>query len=126
MVFLTMLSPPVCHEFAGAHYIGDVHGVKDEAVIAAVRWHTTGRADMSLLEKVVYIADLTSEDRTFPDIERVRALSEESLDAAVRYAQCYVMEKLVRQRKPVVQEAWEAYNYYLPCGVEKEPVDDVL
>ena len=43
-------------------------------VISAVRWHTTGRADMSLLEKIVYLADYIDESRTFPDCVALRDL----------------------------------------------------
>ena len=46
----------------------------DPEVISAVRWHTTGRADMSLLEKIVYLADYIDESRTFPDCVALRNL----------------------------------------------------
>ena len=46
----------------------------DPEVISAVRWHTTGRADMSLLEKIVYLADYIDESRTFPDCVALRDL----------------------------------------------------
>ena len=54
------------------------------AVASAIRWHTTGRAGMSLLEKIVYMADYVEPNRTFPGVERLRALAYEDLDAAMR------------------------------------------
>lgn len=119
---LALENPPTWHAVAGARYIQDTLGIRDQDVVDAVRYHTTGRAEMTLLDKVVYIADLTSEDRTFPDIDKVRALSERSLDEAVRYSLCYTVEQLIHRGKPLIRDAWEAYNYYLL----KEPENDIL
>lgn len=60
------------HQLSGAVYIKKYLGVKDEDIISAVRYHTTGRENMTLLEKVVYIADYISADRKYPGVERMR------------------------------------------------------
>lgn len=46
-------------------------GIKDIDILNAVRYHTAGRADMSMLEKIVYLGDLTSADRSYKDVENI-------------------------------------------------------
>lgn len=55
----------------------------DRDVVDAIRWHTTGRADMTLLEKVVYMADYIEPNRVFEGVETLRALAYEDLDRAM-------------------------------------------
>ena len=56
--------------------------IKDPDIINAVSFHTTGRAGMSTLEKVVYLADAIEPNRTYPGVDEVRRLAEEDLDKA--------------------------------------------
>ena len=53
-------------------------GIEDEDIINAVRYHTVARAGMSRLEQIIYLADLTSAERDYPDVERMRRLSDRS------------------------------------------------
>ena len=55
----------------------------DASVVEAIRWHTTGRADMTLLEKVIYMADYIEPNRDFEGVEVLRKLACEDLDKAV-------------------------------------------
>lgn len=59
----------------------DYH-ISDADLLHAVRYHTTGRADMSLLEKILYLADAIEPGRDYPGVGRARQLAEESLDRA--------------------------------------------
>ena len=70
------------HAKTGACVARDVYGVSDD-VYEAIFWHTTGRADMSLLEKILYIADYMEPNRDFPGVERLRELAYRDLDQAV-------------------------------------------
>ena len=58
------------------------YGIKDQDILNAVKYHTTGRAGMSLLEKVLYLADAIEPARSYPGVETARKLAEESLDKA--------------------------------------------
>lgn len=58
-------------------------GIREEEVLSAVACHTTGKAGMSLLDKVVYVADMISADRDYPGVEKFRALAEKDLDTAM-------------------------------------------
>ena len=70
------------HAKTGAALARDLFGVSDE-VFDAIRWHTTGRAGMTLLEKVVYLADYIEPSRDFPGLDDLRRLCYESIDDAM-------------------------------------------
>ena len=74
------------HAMSGAAYIEHVLGIKDYEIITAVRYHTTARAEMSQLEKLLYLADFTSADRDYDDIDVMREKVEISMEAALDYA----------------------------------------
>lgn len=77
-------APQIAHGFAAAEYIRRL-GVTDERVIGAVRYHSTGRPNMTKLEKILFVADHISLERSYPDAEYVRKLAKKSLDEAVVY-----------------------------------------
>jgi nicotinate-nucleotide adenylyltransferase len=67
------------HSKTGAALSRDLFGISDE-VYGAIFWHTTGKADMTLLEKIIYIADYIEPNRSFDGVEKLRALAYERLD----------------------------------------------
>ena len=64
--------PSVMHQFLGAYIVENVLKIKDIEVINAVKYHTTGRPNMSATEKLIFIADLIEPTRTFPGVEKLR------------------------------------------------------
>ena len=80
----TRACPPVVHGFLGAHLARTLYGVEDEAVLGAIRLHTVGGEGMTLLEKIVYLADATEPGRDFPGVEEVRGAAERSVDEGLR------------------------------------------
>ena len=84
---LELSMPALLHAPAGAVLARTQYHVNNPAVLAAIRWHTTGRRNMTPLEKVVYLADMIEPTRAyFPGLEQIRALAPVELDAAVRLA----------------------------------------
>jgi len=70
------------HAKTGAGISSALFGVSNE-VRSAINWHTTARADMSLLEKIIYMADYIEETRHFDEVEKLRSLAYEDLDKAM-------------------------------------------
>ena len=105
--------PLLWHAMAGSIFIQDALNVTDEDIINAVRYHTSARAGMSKLEKIVYLADLTSADREYGDVEKMRALSKASLEKAMLYAMQYIISDLVAHKSPIVNDTMEAYNEFI-------------
>lgn len=99
------------HAVAGEVYLRKELSVTDMEILSAVRWHTTGKEDMSLLEKIIYVADLTSEDREYPDVNEVRAMAEESLDKALMRGLSFTIEDNARKCRPIHIDTIKAFNY---------------
>ena len=75
--------PKLYHARTGARIARELFGVSD-AVFGAIEWHTTGRPDMTTLEKIIYLADFIEPNRrVFPGLEEVRVLAFEDLDRAM-------------------------------------------
>ena len=73
-------APKLWHAIAGAVYVKQLLRIRDKDIVNAVRYHTTARAGMTLLEKIVYIADYTSEGRGYKGVEEMREASNMSIE----------------------------------------------
>lgn len=72
---LEVNSRALSHSIIGSYVAKEVFKIEDEEIINAIRYHTTGRENMSLLEKIIYMADLIEEGRKFPRVEELRELA---------------------------------------------------
>lgn len=99
------------HAVAGEVYLRTKLGVTDEEILSSVRYHTTGKEDMTLLQKVIYVADLTSADREYPDVEDVRKMAEESLEKATLRGLSFTIESNAKINRPIHIDTVKAYNY---------------
>lgn len=97
---LELSMPALLHAPAGAVLARTQYHVNNPAVLSAIRWHTTGRRNMTDLEKVVYLADMIEPTRAyFPGLERIRALAAQDLTGAVRLAAALSAEYVARRGK---------------------------
>lgn len=104
-------SEKLLHSKTGAALSRDLFGVADD-VYSAIRWHTTGKANMSLLEKIVYLADYVEPNRSFDGVEKLRKLCYEDIDAAMELGLKMSIEELEELGSPIHPKTVEAYNYY--------------
>ena len=102
--------PQLLHAVTGAAAAGQVFHETEE-VCGAIRWHTTGRADMTVLEKILYLADLIEPTRRFTGVERLRALAEANLDAAVRESLRHTITYLQDRNEPIDPHSREALEF---------------
>ena len=108
------------HAKTGACVARDVYGVSDD-VYEAIFWHTTGKADMTLLEKILYIADYMEPNRDFPGVERLRTLAYQDLDQAV-LAGCEMSIQEMKDRGlPVHPNTVRAREWLRSKSSGKEP-----
>ena len=94
-------SPKVWHGYAAAEFIRNEFSVHNVEIINAVRYHTTGRGEMSPIEEVIYLADLVSADRHYPGVESLRAKSYRSLDEAMMDALEYMLGSIAKKKLPL-------------------------
>jgi nicotinate-nucleotide adenylyltransferase len=104
--------PKLWHAITGAKYVRDVPGITDTEIINAIRFHTVARPNMSVVEKIVYIADKISAERDYKGVEELRALAFINLDLAVYTAIKKGMKKAIKKDGKIPAYTTEAYNYY--------------
>ena len=117
-------TPPLYHAIAGAWYAEDVLNVHDSDILNAVRYHTVGRAGMSRLEEIIYIADLISADRSYKDVGRMRKIAYQSIEKAMLEAIKFSVTDVVGKGSMLPRHTIDAYNYYISVRKkEKERTD---
>ena len=103
-------APKLWHAIAGALFVERELGIKDTDILNAVRYHTTARAGMSLTEKIIYVADFTSPDRSYPGVEKIRQKAGISLEECMREALSFTICDLAGRNMPIHTETVAAYN----------------
>ncbi len=102
--------PKTLHALTGCLVARRIFG-ENEAVVEAIRHHTTGKANMSLLEKIIYIADYMEPNRTLPGVEELRRLAFSDLDEAVKMGLEMTLEHLAKLGDEVSPASKEALEY---------------
>lgn len=107
---LEEVTPKLWHAMTGAEFIRNELGIDDEEIITAVRYHTTGRGNMTLSEKILFIADFISADRDYNGADEMRQRAEVSLEHAMDMGLSFTITDLVENGRPVHPDTIDAYN----------------
>ncbi|MBO7377393.1 MAG: bis(5'-nucleosyl)-tetraphosphatase (symmetrical) YqeK, partial [Clostridia bacterium] len=104
----------VVHAFLGEYVAKTVLGISDEDVLSAIRYHTTGRPDMTALEKLVYTADLLERNRDYPGVKKLRELTERDFEKGFRECMLQGYKRLKQMLMPggIYYLSAKAYEYY--------------
>jgi predicted HD superfamily hydrolase involved in NAD metabolism len=100
---ITKNNPKLIHGYLGAEIAKNEYGINDREILDAIRYHTTGKPRMSLLEKIIYIADYIEPGREFPGVEDVRKLAYINLDESLLAA----MDNTI---KYIIENGWLLHN----------------
>ena len=73
----------ILHGFAGAYYVKNELGIDDKEILSAIKYHTVGAKNMTLVEKIVYIADAIEYGRNYPSVAKIREETFKSLDKGI-------------------------------------------
>lgn len=98
------------HAPAGAYLVEKEAGVSDPEVLGAIRYHTSGRPGMNLLEKIIYLADYIEPGRHFPGVEEVREMAKENLEKALIMAIKNTIIFLMKKNQTVYPDTFYTYN----------------
>ena len=101
---------PVWHGICASILARTQWGVEDEAVLSAIACHTAGKPGMSKLDKIVYLADMTSKERDWPGVGKLRKLEMKDLDAAMLAALKQTNDFVLSQGKPLDPVSKAAYD----------------
>lgn len=103
---------PVWHGICAAILAETKWGVKDEEILSAIRCHTTGKENMSLLDKIIYLADMTSAERNYPEVDYLRRREKEDIEKAIAEALQMSLDWLAQSGKPIDPITRDACAYY--------------
>ena len=109
------IPPQVLHQYKGAYLLEKCFEIENEDVINAVRYHTSGRPNMSALEKLIFLADMLEEERSYKGVDELRALfwDENGLDKCLAeslYQTLLFLESKGGEIYPLTRSAYEFYK----------------
>ena len=102
--------PKTLHALTGSLVAERIFG-ENKAVVSAIESHTTGKANMNLLETIIYVADYMEPNRDFPGVEKLRALAFTDLRAALKLGLEMTLDHLKEQGGEVSPASREALAY---------------
>ena len=112
-------NPKTLHALTGSLVAEQAFG-ENQAVVTAIRYHTTGRPAMSRLEKILYLADYIEANRNFPGVDRLRAAAHRSLDEGMLMGLEMTLSQLREQKRQISQNSIDAARYLREQGVRLE------
>lgn len=110
----------LAHSKVAAAILENEFGVDDEDVLNAVRYHTTARKDMSILEETIFVADVVEDNRTYSDLDYYQQLAYRDLDQACLEILEYTIGSLTTKEKEIDKDTLEARDWVLKRIKETE------
>lgn len=107
--------PEILHAFSGAELSRKIFGSEEE-VCNAVRWHTTGRPAMTVLEEIVFLSDIIEPSRSFTGVDELRKLASADLDKAVAAALKFSLDHIKNKGEAPYRASADAYEWYRKTG----------
>lgn len=104
---------PVVHQYLGAYVAENVLGVKDDEVLDAIRYHTSGKAGMATLSKLIFVADMVEKGRNYNGVDKLRALYEKDFEKC--FITCLKEEVIHLKNRggEIYNLTLAAYDYYV-------------
>ena len=100
----------ILHGPVGAWIAQTEFHVQDEAILNAIRYHTTGRANSTTFEKIIFVADMIEPNRKFLGVDELRAVADDNLDVAFRACVTHLLSFLVASQQAIYPVSIECYN----------------
>ena len=105
--------PILLHSKLGVYYAQKKYGVTDAEVLDGISYHTTGKANMSVLAMIVFLADMIEPGRDFPGVEELRKVARKDLEAAMLLAYSNTTKYLIEEGLLIHPNCIEGYNQLL-------------
>ena len=105
--------PPVVHAFLGAFVAEKVLGIKDAEILDAIKYHTSGKAEMSTLSKLIFVADMIEKGRSYDGVDILREKYEQDFESCFRLCLKEEVQHLLNKKQYIYAETLNAYDYYV-------------
>jgi predicted HD superfamily hydrolase involved in NAD metabolism len=112
----------IYHQMSGASYVKNELGINDSDIINGIRYHTTGHANMTLFEMIIYLADFTSEDRTYSDVDIMRQKTGEDILQGMLYSLKHTINDVVSKEKQLHIDTLLCYNWVVNEINKQQPL----
>lgn len=110
---ITLVCTPVIHAPLGAAVANDEYGIDDEEILEAIRCHTVAKENMSILDKIIYVADMIEPMRDFPGVDEIRKAAYEDIDKAFIMGLKQSIVFNAEKNKIIHPDTISAWNYML-------------
>ena len=108
-----LTNPELLHSKAGSVVAKEKYGIEDDEILNSIYWHTTGKPDMSMLEKIIFLADYIEPNRaTIPWIDSIRQIAFTDMDEAVALACKNSIDYLNKASRTIDRITIDTYEYY--------------
>lgn len=104
-------NPALIHAKLGERIAFYEYGIEDEDILNAIKWHTVGRVNMSILEKIIFISDMIEDGRTFPGVELLRKTAYKDIDMALKQCILKTIEFNTAKKKEIHPNAYEIIEW---------------
>lgn len=109
----------IWHGVVGAYFIERDLGIHDATILNAVRRHTIGAPQMTVIDQIIFVADFIEPGRDFPGIDAARQAAQADLGAGVRFEILNTLKFLINGHKKVYPKTIETYNAWVPTQGHK-------
>ena len=114
-------NPDLLHGKLGAFYAKEKYGIDDSEILSAITWHTTGHPGMSLLDKIIFVADYIEPNRRMiKDLPEIRKEAFQDLDKCVIHILKNTLEYLKEKDFAIDETTEETYYFYVDRKVMEE------
>jgi len=107
------VQPKLLHSHVSAIHARTIFGIKDNDILNAIASHTIGHTQMTLLEKIIYVADHIEPGRRHEHVKLSRKLAKKSLDKAIANISSEMIKYLLEHKLPVYELTLSTRNFYL-------------
>ena len=105
--------PYLLHSKLGSYYASSKYEIKNQDILNAITYHTTGRPNMSMLEKIIFVADFIEPNRfKASNLDEIRKISFENIDMTVFIILKNTIDYLTKNDSPIDSTSIETYEYY--------------
>ena len=103
----------IVHGPVGEFVAREEYRIEDEEILSAIRYHSTGRSNMTLLEKIIFLADFIEPGRNFEDIEKAREIAYKDIDDAIIYTCNRILTFTIQKHKIIHNDTLDTRNYLI-------------
>lgn len=110
-------SVKILHGPAASFFLKEKYGITDNEILNAVRYHTTGRKNMTLFEKIIFTADYISSERDWPDVKEFQKVAFENIDKVVLKKLSTAIQNCLDRHQSICENTMQLYNELILEGV---------